>query len=153
MDWWATIIGFLGTVFSTVFPFLTKEKEVSVWKQDYDKLRRAAAEALTKNACYYLNPFDISKNNNQLLPKYAEGTDELRSIGAKFIALAETLSGDIKDIPLTRKQIDEVGHYFIGLSNSFCTPYMQPASYEDIRNSRELETQIRQLLNIPKLEG
>lgn len=134
------------------FEMFQKISKKSPSKQEYDSLRRMAAEALTMNACYYCNPVDIAQHGDKLPEAYKRGSTQLRELGAKFKSFAETLPERTHDIPLSKKQIAQVGSNFIGLSNSFNTPYRCPCDREDVLAAKEMEATIRSLLNISEIE-
>lgn len=134
------------------FEMFQKISKKSPSEQEYDSLRRMAAEALTMNACYYCNPVDIAQHGDKLPEAYERGSTQLRELGAKFRSFAETLPERTHDIPLSKKQIAQVGSNFIGLSNSFNTPYRCPRDREDVLAAKEMETTIRSLLDISKIE-
>ena len=111
-----------------------------------------AAEALTMNACYYCNPVDIAQHGDNLPEAYERGSTQLRELGAKFRSFAETLPERTHDIPLCKEQIAQVGSNFIGLSNSFNTPYRCPCDWEGVLAAKEMEATIRSLLDISEIE-
>lgn len=91
------------------FEMFQKISKKSPSKQEYDSLRRMAAEALTMNACYYCNPVDIAQHGDKLPEAYERGSTQLRELGAKFRSFAETLPERTHDIPLSKEQIAQVG--------------------------------------------
>lgn len=134
------------------FEMFQKISKKSPSKQEYDSLRRMAAEALTMNVCYYCNPVDVAQHGNKLPEAYERGSTQLRELGAKFKGFAETLPERTHDIPLSKEQIAQVGSSFTGLSNSFNTPYQCPRDREDVLAAKEMEATIRSLLDISKIE-
>lgn len=134
------------------FEIFQKISKKSPSKQEYDSLRRMAAEALTMNVCYYCNPVDIAQHGDKLPEAYERGSTQLRELGAKFKSFAETLPERTHDTPLSKEQIAQVGSNFIGLSNSFNTPYRCPCDREDVLAAKEMEATIRSLLDISKIE-
>ena len=135
-----------------IFQMGKKKSEKFPSRQEYESLRRMAAEALTMNACYYCNPVDIAQHGDKLPEAYERGSTQLRELGAKFRSFAETLPERTHDIPLSKEQIAQVGSSFIGLSNSFNTPYRCPRDREDVLAAKEMEATIRSLLDISKIE-
>ena len=87
------------------FEIFQKISKKSPSKQEYDSLRRMAAEALTMNACYYCNPVDIAQHGDKLPEAYERGSTQLRELGARFRGFAETLPERTHDIPLSKEQI------------------------------------------------
>lgn len=157
---WETILGAVSSVIpnviadlmKSIFHMFRKKREKSSLRQEYELLRRMAAEALTMNACYYCNPVDIAQHGNSLPEAYRKGSNELRALGAKFKGFAETLPDGVCDIPLSKAQIAKVGNNFIGLSNSFNTPYQCPNDRGSVQSAREMEKVIRNLLGITKIK-
>lgn len=135
-----------------IFQMGKKKSEKSPSRQEYESLRRMAAEALTMNARYYCNPVDIAQYGNRLPKAYKKGSEALRELGARFRGFAETLPDEVRDLPLSKAQIAEVGSEFIGLSNSFNTPYLCPEDRCSVQAAREMEATIRSLLDISEIE-
>lgn len=142
------ISSFAVDAIKAVFHFGKRKFEPSPSRLEYESLRRMAAEALTMNACYYCNPVDIAQHDNKLPESYVKGSEELRTLGSKFIGFAVTLPNNIRDLPISKEELDKVGHYFIGLSNCFNTPYQCPGNYESVRTAQMYEREVRNLLNI-----
>ena len=153
---WKAILGSIPSIIIDLVKFIfqmgKKKSEKPPLRQEYESLRRMAAEALTMNACYYCNPVDIAQYGNRLPEAYKKGSEALRELGARFRGFAETLPERTHDIPLSEEQIAQVGSNFIGLSNSFNTPYRCPCDREDVLVAKEMEATIRSLLDIPKVE-
>ena len=146
------IPGFIIDLVKFIFQMGKKKSEKSPSRQEYESLRRMAAEALTMNARYYCNPVDIAQHGDKLPEAYERGSMQLRKLGARFRGFAETLPERTHDIPLSKEQIAQVGSNFIGLSNSFNTPYRCPCDWEGVLAAKEMEATIRSLLDISEIE-
>ena len=149
------LLGFLTNILGTLFSHLTsKHGEHSEWRQRYDALRQEIAAALTMNACYYCNPVDIARMKNHQLPHdYAEGSKQLRELGAKVRALMETAPKKVKDMPISKQDLYEVSSNLIGLSNSFTTPYNSGVSEWHYNAIQKYESEIRKHLNLDDSRG
>ena len=146
------ILPIIADLIKAVVQRYKEKKEPSPLRKEYDSLRRMAAHGLAMNACYYCNPVDIAQHGDKLPEAYERGSTQLRDLGSKFKSFAETLPERTHDIPLNKEQIAQVGSNFIGLSNSFNTPYRCPCDREDVKVAREMEATIRSLLDISKIE-
>lgn len=149
------MIDIVMNLFSTLFPFFAdKLGEQSEWRKRYEDLRLEIAAALTMNACYYSNPVDIARTKDHCLPDdYAEGSKQLRELGAKISALAETMPKKVKDMPVSKQDLMKVSGELIGLSNSFTTPYNMGASEWHYDFVKRRESTIRKLLNLDDGRG
>lgn len=144
------ILSIIADLIKVAIQRYREKKEPSPLRKEYDSLRRMAAEALAMNACYYCNPVDVAQYGNRLPEAYEKGSEALRELGAKFRGFAETLPDEVRDLPLSKAQITEIGSNFIGLSNSFNTPYRCPEDRYSVQSAREMEKTIRSLLRITK---
>lgn len=144
------ILSIIADLIKAAIQRYREKKEPSPLRKEYDSLRRMAAEDLTMNACYYCNPVDIAQHGDKLPEAYERGSTQLRELGARFKGFAETLPDEVRDLPLSKAQIAEVGSNFIGLSNSFNTPYRCPEDRYSVQSAREMEKTIRSLLDIRK---
>lgn len=144
---WATIINFLVSILSAIFPKLFGKRESSKFEKQYQQFQFDAAAALTMHACCYSNPVDLAKlPDKKLPPDYEVASTELRKLGSTARALAATM--DEKKTTISKSDLENVSHYFIGLSNSMSTPYNCCASEEELRAVKKWEADIRNLLNI-----
>lgn len=144
---WETIISFVLNILSAIFPKFFNKREPSEFENQYKQFQFDAASALTMYACYYNNPVDLAKlPDNKLPPDYAAASTEFRKLGSTARALAVTM--DEKKTTISKSDLENVSHYFIGLSNSMTTPYNCGTSTEDILAAREWEAEIKKLLSI-----
>ena len=144
---WATIIDFLVSILSAIFPKLFGKRESSKFEKQYQQFQFDAAAALTMYACYYSNPVDLAKlPDKKLPPDYATASTELRKLGSTARALAATM--DETKTTISKSDLENVSHYFIGLSNSMSTPYNCCASTEELRAVREWQSEIKKHLDI-----
>lgn len=123
-----------------------KVKEVS---SKFKELKEDACYCLTMYACYYLNPFDFKDCDTELKNTYKKVSYDLRDIGSRFGAFAESnkILSRLLKIPAKAKLI-EISANFIGLSNNLFTPYGSEKFYRCIEINENRANRIKSLLDI-----
>ena len=146
----SAMLEYLSELFLSLFPSLIKrifrKKSHSETRKEYESLRREIATALVNYSRYYYNPILLSQSKKIVVPDdFSNASNDLRTLGAKLRAFSQTMPLNVKDMPVTKKDINEVSHCLIGLSNSFTT---WPESANHYRDIEKWEKKIRDILSL-----
>lgn len=116
-----------------------------------EELKYKISKSLTLYADVLSNPIDLANTSNCKLPQaYENAHVSLRELASEVAAVAETV-GD-KELSMSKKDLMEVSRCLIGLSNGLSTGF-RTFSYELTSNgNKQLENELRKLLNLPKLK-
>lgn len=136
-SFWTVITGMIVYILSQYYMefFANPRKE-------YKKLRQRIIYTITMYCCYYTNPYNPFKENENARSKeeYDYASKEIRKIGSE-------LAGYIGTIPkiryFKRKKLNNVLSSLIGISNGF---YDISKNFDTIKENKKLEKIIKDTL-------
>ncbi len=115
-------------------------EEIIIPSKKYKSLKEKICYTLTYYRCYYSNPLNILKGEDDTTGKYKEGSDEIRKIGSE---LASYLGSINKIHFIKRKRINIAYRELIGISNGF---YILTSKINVIEENIEAEKNIEKNL-------
>lgn len=129
-----------------LFEWILEKRSPSETRKEYEDLRSEIANTLVNCSRYYSNPILLSRDTPINIPEeYSNASDKLRDLGVRLTAFCQTMPEDIKDIPITKQQINMVAGDLIGLSNSITSwpNFDHHAKYVEIK-----EMEIKKILSL-----
>lgn len=149
MEFWNIIIGFLGTVFSTLFPFLTKKSEESDYLKKFNELRFDIAEAFALYSSCYSSPQVLKSNEYiRLSERKIQGIERLKQLSAKLEAFSETMPPKCSDISVSKLDMWKAALYLRLLALHIDYVYSEEEAQKSKEQAHAIEKNVRNILDL-----
>lgn len=137
------LISIMSNVFSFMFGIIITECVINP-RKEYKKLVEKIDSTINMYCCYYSNPYDLLKEENNVREKseYSQARDEFRRIASDTKSSINKLPKYMKK---AKEKLNNIYPYLIGISNGF---FISSKNYNPIKDSKEFEKIIKQELGI-----